>query len=120
LVARLDDVRRSTESGIEVVLYLIEAFFEAGRQIFPDEEIEYDPAELRRTLTPGMRRSRLESMILLFRNASDDDLERYIAYWKSVEGQRISDLINAALEASAMQGSDVAMQILAGKRQTVP
>lgn len=120
LVTRLDDARHSTESGIEVVLYLIEAFFEAGRQIFPDEEIEYDPVELRRRLTPGMRRSQVEGMILLFRDASDDELESYIAYWTSVEGQRISDLVNAALEASAMQGSDVAMQILAGKRQTVP
>lgn len=120
LVAGLDNARHSTESGIEVVLYLIEAFFEAGRQIYPDEEIEYDAAELRRTLTPRLRETRLKSMIVLFRNASDEELERYTAYWESVEGQRISDLVNAALEAGAMQGSDVAMQILTGKRQTVP
>jgi hypothetical protein len=120
LMGRLDDARSSTKSGVEVVLYLIEAFFEAGRRIFPDEEITFDAEDLRRTLTPLMRENNVDGMIVLFRDASDDELEQYIAYWSTAEGKRIADFLNAALQAGARQGSDVAMQILTGKRQTVP
>jgi len=120
LMERLDDARDSTKSGVEIVLNLVEAFFEAGRQIFPDEEIEFNADELRRSLTPLMRESNVEGLIVTFRDASDNELEQYIAYWNTAEGKRISDFVNTALEAGARQGSDVAMEILAGKRQTVP
>lgn len=120
MIERLDAARRSTESGVEVVLYLMESFFEAGRQIYPDETIEYNPDELRRTLTPSFRRSNLDGMLVLFRDATDEELERYIAYWTTAEGKRISDLLNQALEAGAMEGSKIALEILAGRRQTVP
>lgn len=120
LIERLDDARKSTKTGVEVVLYLLEAFFAAGQTVFPDDEIEYDPDELRQQLVPVIRQSSSESALMLFREASDGELENYIAYWKTAEGQRNIDLINAALEAGARQGSVVAMDILAGNRQTVP
>lgn len=120
LMSRLDDARNSTKSGIDVVLHLIEAFFEAGRRIFPDEKVVFNEAELRQSLTPLMRESNVDGMTVLFRDASDAELEEFIAYWSTPEGKRISDFINAALESGARQGAEVAMQILTGKRQTVP
>ena len=120
LVDRLDVARKSTESGIEIVFHLVEAFFDAAKTILPNEEIDYDADEMRRSLMPVLKKTNLKNMLILFRKATDQDLENYIEYWKTRDGQRVVALMNAALEAGARQGSAVAMEMVAAKRHTVP
>jgi len=86
----------------------------------PNEEIDYDADEMRRSLMPVLKKTNLKNMLILFRKATDQDLENYIEYWKTRDGQRVVALMNAALEAGARQGSAVAMEMVAAKRHTVP
>ena len=120
LVNRLDAARKSTESGIEVVLHLVEAYYEAAKKVFPDQNITFDAEAMRRTLLPTMKQANLQGSILLFRQASDDDLDKYIAYWSSRDGKRVVSLMNAAIESGARKASTVAMEMVTGKRHTVP
>ena len=120
LANRLDLARKSSESTVEVVMYLLEAFFLAVQKVFPDEDLDLDPDEQRNQLYPIIRDANVRGYVLLFRDASDTELNDYIEFWESRDGQRVSTLMNAALEAGARQGSEVAIEMMAGKRQHVP
>ena len=120
LVDRLDEARETTEGSVEIVMALLEAFAELGKSLFPGEDFDYDREELRAALAPALRETVRIGFLVAFKDVSDADLETYIDYWRSKEGQLVAGLLNGALESGAQRGSEIAMEMVAGKRHAVP
>jgi len=113
LVARLDHAVRASETGIETVTILTDALQDTVHLVLENPPAEEEFDDIRTRVQVKARRATLDSLLFSYRNATDEEIQRYLSYWESPDGQRVAGITMSAITAGARFGSKMAVENIA-------
>jgi uncharacterized small protein (DUF1192 family) len=103
LVQELDDSVGASENTIAISVATVEAVVKGVQPLLPpdrrmpESEIEHQVERLQAQLKATMKYSTWLAFLYTYRSATNQELEEYLAYWRSGEGRWLSQTASAAL-----------------------
>lgn len=113
LVERLDQAVHASRAGLEIAVALSISVRDSGRLVLPNPPPYRDDEQLRERVWPAVRKATRDNLLFTYRWASNEELEAYVAYWESSDGQLIANELAAALGTGAQYGAEMAVHNVA-------
>lgn len=113
LVEKLDRAMRASEAGLEIASTLAGSLQETRHLVLANPPPRRTEEQIRERLWPLVRKASIDSLLFTYRDASDEELIDYLAFWESADGSRIAELSTNALAEGAHYGADMAVHAVA-------
>lgn len=110
LVNRIDEALHASQTGLEIAVALADSIQGSARLVLQNPPTEQSPELLRERFWDSVHKASVDSLLFSYRDASDEELANYLAYWEGDDGRRIAEMTMTSIVAGARYGSEMAVR----------
>jgi hypothetical protein len=110
LVTRIDGALHASQVGLEIAVALAQSLQSASRFVLPNPPTEQNADQLRARFWSSVHKASVDSSLFSYRNASDEELANYLAFWEGEDGRRIAEIAMLSIIAGAQYGAEMAVR----------